>query len=90
MQWSTSPLASFKGHHDCIKSDVDDQTPSAGKGSPDPVGRCALAPLAWFLSQRISYMLVPWACATGRQFALPFVTLAMLLPVGTGRRQGLA
>jgi hypothetical protein len=43
-----------------------------------------LPPLAWFLSQQISYVLVPWACATGRQFALPLVTLAMLLPVGIG------
>jgi hypothetical protein len=43
-----------------------------------------LPPVAWFLSQQISYVLVPWACATGRQFALPFVTLAMLLPVGIG------
>jgi hypothetical protein len=41
-------------------------------------------PVAWFLSQQSSYVLVPWACATGRQFALPFVTLAMLLPVSIG------
>jgi hypothetical protein len=39
-----------------------------------------LPPVAWFLSQQISYALVPWACATGRQFVLPLVTLAMLLP----------
>jgi hypothetical protein len=43
-----------------------------------------LPPVAWFLSQQISYVLVPWACATGRQFALLLVDLAMILLAGTG------
>src|SRR5262245_1589269 len=36
-------------------------------------------PITWFLSQQISYMLVPWACATGRSFAPIGVTMAMLV-----------
>jgi hypothetical protein len=43
-----------------------------------------LPPVAWFLSQQISYVLVPWACATGQQFALLLVDLAMILLAGTG------
>jgi hypothetical protein len=38
-----------------------------------------LPPSAWFLHQQLSYILVPWACETGRQFILYLVTLAMLL-----------
>jgi hypothetical protein len=38
-----------------------------------------LPPFAWFLHQQLSYMLVSWACMTGRQFILYVVTLAMLL-----------
>jgi hypothetical protein len=43
-----------------------------------------LPPFAWFLHQQLSYMLVLWACATGRQFALHLVTVAMLLLAGAG------
>jgi hypothetical protein len=43
-----------------------------------------LPPFAWFLHQQLSYMLVLWACATGRQFILHLVTVAMLLLVGAG------
>jgi hypothetical protein len=44
-----------------------------------------LPPFAWFLHQQLSYMLVPWACSTGRQFILYGVTLAMLLlAIGSG------
>ena len=43
-----------------------------------------LPPVVWFLSQQISYVLVPWACATGRQFALLLIDLAMILLAGTG------
>jgi hypothetical protein len=43
-----------------------------------------LPPTAWFLSQQISYALIPWACATGRQFALPIVILAMWLVAVAG------
>jgi hypothetical protein len=38
-----------------------------------------LPPFAWFLHQQLSYILVPWACETGRRFILYVVTLAMLL-----------
>ena len=38
-----------------------------------------LPPFAWFLTQQLSFMLVPWACVTERQFILYAVTLAMLL-----------
>jgi hypothetical protein len=38
-----------------------------------------LPPFAWFLNLQLSYMLVLWACATGRQFILYVVTLAMLV-----------
>ena len=44
-----------------------------------------LPPCAWFLHQQLSYMLVPWACVTGRQFILYAVTLAtLLLAIGGG------
>ena len=43
-----------------------------------------LPPVAWFLSQQLSYTLVLWACATGRQFVLHIVTVAMLLLAGAG------
>jgi hypothetical protein len=43
-----------------------------------------LPPFAWFLHQQLSYMLVLWACASGRQFALHLVTVAMLLLAGAG------
>jgi hypothetical protein len=56
---------------------------SSGRDLPALWAGILVPPTAWFLSQQISYMLVPWACATRRQFALPFVTLAMLLPAGT-------
>jgi hypothetical protein len=43
-----------------------------------------LPPLAWFLNQQLSYMLVLWTCSTGRQFVLHLVTVAMLLLAGAG------
>jgi hypothetical protein len=43
-----------------------------------------LPPFAWFLNLLIGYTLVPWACATGRQFALHWMTLAMLLLASAG------
>jgi hypothetical protein len=44
-----------------------------------------LPPFAWFLDQQLSYLLVPWACVSGRQFILHLVTLTMLLlVVGSG------
>jgi hypothetical protein len=43
-----------------------------------------LPPCAWVLGLLISYILVPWTCATGRQFALHWVTLAMVLLAGVG------
>jgi hypothetical protein len=43
-----------------------------------------LPPIAWFLSQQLSYTLVLWACATGRQFVLHIVTAAMLCLAGAG------
>jgi hypothetical protein len=43
-----------------------------------------LPPFAWFLHQQLSYMLVLWACASGRQFVLHLVTVAMLLLAGAG------
>ncbi len=42
-------------------------------------------PLAWLSNLLVSYLLVPWACATGRQFVLHLVTLvAVLLALGGG------
>src|SRR5262245_54830764 len=59
-------------------------TRTAAHGSPGsgPLTLWAgvlVPPIAWFLSQQISYMLVPWACATGRSFVPLGVTVAMLL-----------
>jgi hypothetical protein len=57
---------------------------SSGRDLPALWAGILLPPAAWFLSQQISYILVLWACASRRQFALPLVTLAMLLPAGAG------
>jgi hypothetical protein len=44
-----------------------------------------MPPLAWLLHLLIGYPLVPWACASGRQFMLHVVTAAaFLLAVGGG------
>jgi hypothetical protein len=43
------------------------------------------APLIWFVNLQLNYMLVPWACTTGRQYPLVLVTAgALLLVVGAG------
>ena len=39
-----------------------------------------LPPFAWFLHQQLSYLLVSWACTTGRPFTFYVVTVLMLLP----------
>jgi hypothetical protein len=57
---------------------------SHGKGLLALWAGLLLPPIAWLLNLQISYMLVPWACSTGRQFALHLVTLAMLLLAGGG------
>ena len=36
-------------------------------------------PIAWALNQEISYLFVPWACASGTRLMLHAVTLAALL-----------
>jgi hypothetical protein len=38
-------------------------------------------PLAWFASQQVSYVLVPWACHGGPLLAIHLVNLAALLVV---------
>ncbi len=41
-------------------------------------------PLAFLLNLQVSYMLVPWACATGAQGTLYFVAAGALLLSGLG------
>jgi hypothetical protein len=41
-------------------------------------------PLAWFLEQAVSYVLVPWSCDTGRHLPLHLVSPAALLLVLAG------
>jgi hypothetical protein len=42
-------------------------------------------PLAWFASQQVSYVLVPWACHGGPLVAIHLVNLgALLLTAGAG------
>lgn len=36
-------------------------------------------PVAWFLDQEISYVLVPWSCDTGHRWPTHLVSLATLL-----------
>lgn len=44
----------------------------------------AIAPLAWALHLSISYLLVPWVCATESDFLLYLVTGAALLIAAAG------
>ena len=36
-------------------------------------------PIAWAMNQELSYLFVPWACATGTRLMLHVVTIAALL-----------
>jgi hypothetical protein len=40
-------------------------------------------PIAWLLSLQIGFMVVPWACATGKHLAVQIVMLLCLLLVAT-------
>ncbi|HEY0526531.1 MAG TPA: hypothetical protein VGD08_24265 [Stellaceae bacterium] len=41
-------------------------------------------PVAWFLDQEVSYVLVPWSCDTGHLLPTHIVSLAALLLAITG------
>ncbi|MFP5260606.1 MAG: hypothetical protein ACLGJB_01720 [Blastocatellia bacterium] len=42
------------------------------------------APVAWLVELQLHYMLVPWACSTGRHFVLHLITVAALLVAVVG------
>jgi hypothetical protein len=47
-------------------------------------GGLLLAPIAWLLHQQSSYLLVYWACGSGRTFLFHLGTLALLLVAAAG------